>query len=214
MKTISLPNSTIYEFNIDKELVDESLNCLLQKKFEISISVNKPYSSKALLGQEGKKYVPMFYEPLFVEFQKHLDTVSKLHFKNLNLAICDAWLTKAEFGESPEKHNHANSVFSGLLYLTDHTRAETVFYLNDSFHEQWKRIFGHQIKKQDYTFVSRPEKGKLLIWDSDIFHSFKPNTDKHIRYTLAFNAWPTGIISDAETGRLAANLVDVAEQNR
>jgi hypothetical protein len=109
-------------------------------------------------------------------------------------------------------HYHTNSIFSGLLYLTDHEKSETIFEMEDAFYNKWERIL--KVKRVNHVYKSYPKKGKLLIFPSNIAHKIGKHLDKNIRHTFSFNTWVDGIIGSDPTQYLESCLTDVQTMNQ
>jgi hypothetical protein len=205
MNKIPLASSYIYEFFIDENLVDEAFSYFMSQNIDEQGEFDRDASLALYCQYKDQKLVPWYYEKLFVELQKYVDEVCNLHFISSKLAICDSWLTKSTFGKHAKLHNHNFSIFSGLLYLTD-SNTNTKFYMDDSFYTKNLHPYGIIMHKQDYILEVVPKKGKLIIWDSSIKHSIATNKEKTTRYTLAFNTWLTGNVSQMPTGLLRTNV--------
>jgi len=220
MNAIPLPTQFIYEFSIDQDLVDKSLEYFLSLDFKSLNSVKDTNSSEILEStgittKNGHTVTSFYHKELFNELEKCIDQVAEKHFKNQKFAICDSWLTRSKFGQRGISHWHAWSVFSGLLYMTDQEKSHTIFSLEDPFFEKYKNPFGTiSLNKIPYDFSIKPVKGKLIIWDSSLFHQIGPVVEKNTRYTLAFNTWMTGNISSDRSANLISNVVDVAQQHQ
>jgi hypothetical protein len=214
MNKIPLTNSWIYEFDLNVDLIDRCLEKFTQQK-NLHTKVSNPgvvNTANSVFAKENGKHLPIYDKELFDELQKFVDEVSALHFNDLKLVICDSWLSKARFGEISNAHTHAFSIFSGLVYLTEHPKSETSFFVLDRSKEDLVPFFNPVLKDQGYTYNYKPTKGKCLIWRSTIPHQITAHTDKTTRYALAFNTWPSGLISKYETARLIANVEDVSQQ--
>jgi predicted 2-oxoglutarate/Fe(II)-dependent dioxygenase YbiX len=99
--------------------------------------------------------------------------------------------------------------------MTDQEKSHTIFSLEDPFFEKYKNPFGTiSLNKIPYDFSIKPVKGKLVIWDSSLFHRISPVLEQNTRYTLAFNTWMTGNISSDRSANLISNVVDVAQQHQ
>jgi len=220
MNAIPLPTQFIYEFSIDQDLVDKSLEYFLSLDFKSLKSVKDPDSAELLeltgvTTKNGHTVTSFYHKELFNELEKCIDQVAEKHFKNQKLVICDSWLTRSKFGQRGFPHWHAWSVFSGLLYMTDQEKSNTIFSLDDPFFEKYKHPFGTvSINKIPYDFSIKPVKGKLIIWDSSLSHRIGLIPEKNTRYTFAFNTWMTGNVSIYPTGNLISNVVDVAQQHQ
>jgi len=214
MNAIPLPTQFLYEFSIDQDLVDRSLEYFLNSELKSGKTNLKDDHSIDILmmNNPGDEFNTCVYQKeLFAEIQKCIDQVATKHFKNTQLAICDSWITRGKFGQKCEPHHHSYSIFSGLLYMTDQERSETIFTLTDPFFSRLEYLFGPGMNEQPYKFTVKPKKGKLIIWDSSIKHKIGTVAEKNTRYTLAFNTWPTGLVSQIPSMKLKANLVDVAQ---
>jgi hypothetical protein len=220
MNTIPLPTQFIYEFSIDQDLVDRSLEYFLGldlKSVNSIRNINSPefLESTGINDRYGNAVTSVYYKELFDELQKCVDQVGAKHFNNQTFAICDSWLTRSKFGQSGLPHWHAWSVFSGLLYMTDQEKSHTIFSLDDPFFEKYKHPFGTEsVNKIPYDFSIKPVKGRLIIWDSSLLHRIGPIPEKNTRYTLAFNTWMTGNISTLSTGTLISDVVDVEKMHQ
>jgi len=220
MNAIPLPTQFIYEFSIDQDLVDRSLEYFLSLDFKSLKSVKDPDSAELLeltgvTTKNGHTVTSFYHKELFNELEKCIDQVAKKHFKDQKLAICDSWLTQSKFGQQGEAHWHSWSVFSGLLYLTDQEKSNTIFSLEDPFYEKYKHPFGDRaLNNIPYNFSVKPVKGRLIIWDSSLIHRIGPIPEKNTRYTLAFNTWMTGNISTLSTGTLICDVVDVEKMHQ
>ena len=220
-----LASTFVYEFNIDTNLVDRALEDILKKPTSVTSSNQLTQHRTQILFHKNNdnNFTPIFHKELFTQLQNCIDQVCELHFSQGKLAICDSWLTRTYFGEKSEMHSHSFSIFSGVLYCTEHYRAPTLFELEDLFYKKYEKLFHNTIKPQTHQLLSHPKKGKLLIFDSQIRHGILHNVNKNKsgfwrpdapRYTIAFNTWFTGQIGPARTARLTSNVVDVEQQNQ
>lgn len=214
MNEIPLPNIFIHEFFIDIDLVEKALDYFISLENVDSIKTTRSDNSTSVIYPKNSEQqtLSMYHPELFVEIEKCVDTVCEIYLENQKLKISDAWLTKTNFGGNTLTHMHSLSLFSGLLYLTDHERSETVFYVDNPFEKNYG-IFKAVLKKREYSYSSKPKKGKLLIWDSHLNHKINTHNDQKTRYTLAFNTFLTGKIYDHPSARLELDLKDSKKQS-
>lgn len=214
MNAIPLQTLSIYEFFCDTDLIDRVMSDIKEKQFDWKQTASKPNEKKQLTnyGYVSEEYNVPFYDPeLFTWIEGCIDKVSELHYNNMNFEIVDSWLTKSSLGEGSSWHIHNNSIISGLLYFSTFKKSGTKFLYNDS----WCEISGSPIvlpKNYKETTIY-PEKGKLILWRSDIIHSVEPHSDlKNTRYTLAFNAFVDGSVSTLDTSRIKLKVLSVKDQ--
>lgn len=200
MNKIALPRDFIYEFYGDKTLVSEYLNQCLAS----NIHYDKSADHSAKFSSFG---YPIPYNSKIQDwFADCINKVSQEYFNlsdDAKLTINDIWITKTNFLEYSSAHNHAWSIFSGLLYL-DNSEAETIFYVEDEVVKRYVSLFGLVSKKTQTNIYSvKPELGKLVIWPSYIQHKIAPSKQKNSRYTIAFNTFFDGKVSNVDTQRLS-----------
>jgi len=206
MNRIEIPDSFLYEFNLDQQIVSNALdNFLSLKKYWHSseTSTNLIKRLKICYLKKDNEPVSVFYDkPLYEEIDKCLQEVSTIHFQNQKLSITDAWWTVAQKGEESIYHYHSNSLFSGIIYFHN-SKTPIEFKINDPFVDKWNDIFSKNvaIKPLSYNFNIFPSPGKMYIWRSDIIHRVCIHGEESIRYSFAFNTWLDGETSDAAGGR-------------
>jgi hypothetical protein len=209
MKAIPVPTIHIYEFECNQDLIERAFQDFKNHPIYWIKNGEVPEGTTSY-GYLGPKLTPWYHEDLFNWMQDCLDQVAKSTIK-LPLSICDSWGTKTEFLQTDLRHKHAYSVFSGLLYFTDHTASTTVFSYLDHTHEKFSHIF--PIEKSLGTLEFIPKKGKLLIFPSDIFHNIQVHTElKNIRYSLSFNSFFSGTLSNNSTGGLHTKVIGIKEK--
>ena len=93
-------------------------------------------------------------------------------------------------------HNHANSVVSGIIYLTDPNETNhTTFIRNNMF--SGYAFLQHRVKGK-FTPYNRNEiefdvakQGDMVLFPSYLNHFVKDNNTSNNRITLSFNSFPT-----------------------
>jgi len=124
-----------------------------------------------------------------MEFNKF--NIKYLKYKN-NFKITTSWVTKTLPSQTSNYHNHRNSMFSGVLYIqTDENSGGINFskFNNDSnilLDAEEYNLYN----SNDYTIA--PENGTLIFFPSEIYHKILKNNSNIIRYSIAFNLFPTG----------------------
>lgn len=216
MKTIPLTSYNIFEFECDDKITDLVIDDIKQKeivwkKDYFSDKLNDKFTLAGYLGTR-ENLIPYYNKEVFEWFNTCLSTIADEHFKNFKLTISDSWLTKSSLGQVSQEHIHVASIYSGLLYLTSHTKSETSFMYDDAaMLDLLGNCHRHLIEKK--TYLSKPEKNKLIIFPSNIPHKININIDaKKTRHTLAFNAVFDGLIGDEVTGMLNLKVLSVQDR--
>lgn len=159
---------------------------------------------------EGKK--TCYYNKELYDF---LDTcLSPIYKKTFISAkhhvINDIWPTKALFGQQSDWHFHQYSVFSGLLYLHD-SKTSTLFRFEDQLEKVWGRLVAVNLMTTELIYESKAIKGKVIIFPSILKHKIPVHREKKSRFTIAFNSFWSGKVSDILTGCLELNTTSAKD---
>jgi hypothetical protein len=134
---------------------------------------------------------------LFDWFNSCLRDLSLTLFDNdtLGLKVIQCWATLNKYSEYHKLHQHPNSLYSGILYLTSHDKkGKTIFKLPNPWYflENSNSFEFNHKKERSITFEYPAQKGKLLVFPSNILHGSTPNVNKHFRYIVGFNSFLEG----------------------
>jgi len=215
MNVIPLSRLDIYEFQCDTSLIDSVNEDIAKTNIEwkkLGSDGNENYEnlntlSSGYLNQADA--IPYYHYDLFDWLNECVNEVSTLHFNSIKLSIVDSWLTKSQVSQTLQYHRHIPSVISGVLYLSSFAKSRTFFRYTDPWTEHLSNLFVPEIK----TIRLYPEKGKLILWRSDISHAVEPHSDiKSVRQTLAFNTFIDGNINTMNTARLSLKVDSVKDK--
>jgi uncharacterized protein (TIGR02466 family) len=127
----------------------------------------------------------------------HLNTYlfEKLSYNPFEYYFSDSWFVKIKPGGKSFKHQHSNSLYSGVVYfdvpddggMIVFSSIERVNALNTiklKLIEKEKTIYNSN------TWAIKPMRGDILIFPSYIQHEVNLNESKEDRYSFAFNIFP------------------------
>lgn len=124
-----------------------------------------------------------------------------------DIVICNSWGNVVSQGESIRYHKHSNSYISGSFYLSE----GSPFNIMDRDRNE---LFGFvpQVAPGDNyrameSFTINPKPGRIIMFPSGLMHCVLPSKNAARRYSVAFNAVPTGRIG-GPTGMLELRPVD------
>lgn len=110
-----------------------------------------------------------------------------------------SWSVVSEPGAETNFHSHANSMFSGILYLhVDENSGDIAF-------QDYTDIRYLLDKKEFNIYNSRswrfkPVDGLLIIFPSEMHHKVLKNESHIMRKSIAFNLYPIGDIYQKDSG--------------
>jgi hypothetical protein len=191
MKILNSLSIPFYEFHCDPNLLDEikvrveNLNYITDENKEAEFSKNYFY-----------------YEPLINWFDECLEQVRKIYYNdNIKLEVVNCWATRTGFLKKLHTHAHQQSLVGGIFYLDTFTSGETVFYQSNPWQDYTTNNIVNIAAKQKVMatqLVTKilPEKGKLVLYPPQLRHGTLPNKEKKVRYSIAFDSYFSGRITD------------------
>ena len=123
---------------------------------------------------------------------KNVDVYVKQVFRFLNVEpyITQSWVNWTELHQKHERHKHANSFVSGIVFLSDDDapvsfyRPATLFNLSPEVDEY------DMVNCEKFNYPTK--KGKMLIFPSTLEHEVPLQTVDKTRISLSFNTWLKG----------------------
>jgi uncharacterized protein (TIGR02466 family) len=112
--------------------------------------------------------------------------------KSIDINITISWANKENPEQLHERHNHPNSVLSGVLYFDDHPNG--IKFVSNLFPQiHWEKSGWNLLNSQ--TWRIEPKTGLLLIFPSYLEHEVEVLAkDAPVRYSLSFNTWLSGTV--------------------
>lgn len=209
MKPLHVIKNPFYEWTLPEELLNDTYN--LVSKLEYSDTFQNYFSL-----DRNIEFAPL------VEFINNaLNELKESLYPNMphfGLRTTQIWSTRNGMIQKHHAHMHSNSIFSGIIYLTDHpTSGATRFSYPNIYlhHEVNSLIKPHTLAlNTNQYFDLYPEQGRMIIFPSNIQHETTPNKDNKYRYVISFNSFFQGTLGhiDAATA-LAIEIRDPAQIN-
>jgi uncharacterized protein (TIGR02466 family) len=109
------------------------------------------------------------------------------------LEITIMWGNKSAAGQGThhDMHQHQSCLVSGVYYPTEGSD----LYFRDPIQQRLYNAFGVRSVYPCYNVCVTPKPGKLLLFPSWLDHGTQPHTGWKDRWSIAFNAVPTGSIN-------------------
>lgn len=114
------------------------------------------------------------------------------------LEATQIWANMSSNGEKHHRHFHPNSIYSGIIYLSEHeSSGATRFYFRDPYYYFETQVFSpvnysNEVKNRFYDL--KAERGQLVIFPSNTWHETTANFDSTTRYTISFNTFFKGLL--------------------
>ena len=140
-----------------------------------------------ILNNKSFKFLKKIIEKEFNTYKNNV-----LQYHNTDFKITTSWITRSQPGQSSNYHNHSNCVYSGVLYLATPINCGGISFL-DYFDKQTIKIIPTKYtlhNSKEFTF--HPKAKTICFFPSDIHHKILLNHSNEVRFSLAFNLFPSG----------------------
>ena len=182
----------VYITEIDREFTKQELNFVKEQKKHCSKNAgNINTKDNYILNRKEFKNIKKF---LNKHCKNYLDTVI-CPKNNLELYITQSWLNYTEADQYHHKHEHPNSVISGVLYFDSDIKNDKILF-SKSTEQQIKPIIDNTKfnLSNSETWFFPVETGRLIMFPSSTIHSVEIKKGKNTRISLAFNTFYKGSV--------------------
>jgi uncharacterized protein (TIGR02466 family) len=181
----------IYMSNIDRTFTKKELQFVTkQKKHCINNTGNINTKDNYILNRKEFENIKKFLDQCC---KNYLETIISPK-NNIELYITQSWLNYTEENQYHHKHEHPNSVISGVLYFNCDKKNDKITFSNTKTYQQIKpEIKDFNIWNSE-TWWFALEKGQLIMFPSSTTHQVETKKGNNTRISLAFNTFYKGTI--------------------
>ena len=181
----------IYMSNIDRKFTKQELQFVTeQKKHCKNNSGNISTKDNYILNRKEFKNIKKFLD---TSCQDYLEKIISPK-NNLELYITQSWLNYTEKNQHHHRHEHPNSVLSGVLYFDCDKENDKIKFTNPIGYKQIvPEIEKYNIWNSN-TWWFPLETGQLVIFPSSTTHQVETKKGNNTRISLAFNTFYKGTI--------------------
>ena len=182
----------VYTTEIDRRFTKQELNFVKeQKKHCLNNESNINTKDNYILNRKEFKNIKKF---LNKHCKNYLDTVI-CPKNNLELYITQSWLNYTEADQYHHKHNHPNSIVSGVLYFDSDIKNDKILFTKSNS-PQIKPIIDNTKFNfwNSETWFFPVETGRLIMFPSSTIHQVETKKGKNTRISLSFNTFYKGTI--------------------
>jgi uncharacterized protein (TIGR02466 family) len=180
------------EIDILKSIDDVSFKSIKQ---HTSSSIAPTYISKDLKILESYPDAKNIIEKYFNHYKNDV-----LNYNSTNFKMTTSWITKTIKNSMSHYHSHKNSLYSGVLYLSD--SGENVAPIEFTKSNNCDNIF---ITPDEYNVYNSdeyklyPQKNMIIFFPSNTMHRIGLHLSNEERYSVSFNFFPVGEIGEDDS---------------
>ena len=183
----------IYTTKIDRGFTKQELNFVeQQKKHCTNNQGNINTKDNYILNRKEFKNIKKFLDK---HCKDYLDTII-CPKNNIELYITQSWLNYTEANQYHHRHEHPNSVISGVLYFDSDIKNDKILFSHSKGYQQIKP----EIDKEKFnlwnseTWFFPVETGNLFMFPSSTTHQVETKKGNNTRISLAFNTFYKGSV--------------------
>jgi len=183
----------IYTTKIDRGFTKQELNFINeQKKYCNKNEGNINTKDNYILNRKEFKNIKKFLDKCCKDY---LDKII-CPKNNIELYITQSWLNYTEANQYHHKHEHPNSVISGVLYFDSDIENDKILFSHPIIYQQIRPETDKEKFNlwNSFTWFFPVETGNLFMFPSSTTHQVETKQGNNTRISLAFNTFYKGSI--------------------
>ena len=183
----------IYMTNMDRPFTKQELKFVKdQKNYCNKNEGNINSKDNYILNRKEFKNIKKFLDQCCKDYLNRIICPKN----NIKVYITQSWLNYTEENQFHHKHEHPNSVISGVLYLNSDKDNDKIKFFNNTKYKQ----ISPEIDDKKYNIWNSTswwfpvETGQLVMFPSSTTHQVDIKKGNNTRISLAFNTFYKGII--------------------
>ena len=191
----SIFSTPIYISKLNRELTSQELKFIEEnKKLFLKNECNISSKNNYILNEKP-----------FLNLKKELDLKVKNYFEkvispanNIIPYITQSWLNYTETNQYHHKHEHPNSLVSGVFYINCHEELDKIkFFKKDIYQTIKPEIKNWNVwNSEAWSFVVKTQ--DIIMFPSSLTHMVENKEGTNTRISLAFNVFIKGTVGDEE----------------
>lgn len=194
----------VYKSKLGIDFTEKQMKHLLKNVERKSLLPRNPGGNAVSANDRILEHSSM--KSIKAQIQNHINYWFETSIKpstKVKLAITQSWLSLTLQGESHHRHNHANSILSGVVYISVAENDGINFVRPGGMQANMFNEDGRwhiPLKENTYfnssTITVPVQKGDIILFPSQLHHEVPVLQENMKRISLPFNAFFTGEIGD------------------
>jgi uncharacterized protein (TIGR02466 family) len=182
----------VYMSKLDRELTKKELNFIDKSKLdhyknEGNITSNDNYVLNQKVFGSLKKDLYLRVQDYFNKVLSTTDAVTPF--------ITQSWLNYTETNQYHHKHQHPNSLVSGVFYVNCHEQFDKIKFFKESYKAIKPEIKDWNLyNSESWWFTVKT--GDIILFPSSLTHMVETKEGDNTRISLAFNVFIKGTIGN------------------
>jgi uncharacterized protein (TIGR02466 family) len=180
----------IYISKLDRELTSKELSFINKIKLDTyNNEGNKTSNDNYILNSKSFKTLK---DELDLRVKDYFDKVIS-PANNITPYITQSWLNYTETNQYHHKHQHPNSLVSGVFYINCHKEYDKIKFFNDKYSTIKPEVKDWNIWNSTSWWFS-VKTGDVILFPSSLTHMVETKQGDNTRISLAFNVFIKGTV--------------------
>jgi uncharacterized protein (TIGR02466 family) len=182
----------IYISKIDRDITTKELSFIDKTKLDVyNNEGNKTSNNNYILNNKAFKNLK---EELDLKVQDYFDKVISPS-NTITPYITQSWLNYTETNQYHHKHQHPNSLVSGVFYINSNEEYDKIKFFNDTYKAIRLEIKDWNMWNSETWWFS-VKTGDVILFPSSLTHMVETKQGDNTRISLAFNVFIKGTIGN------------------
>ena len=187
----SLFPTPIYQTKIDRGFTKQELQFVKEQKKHCSKNQgNINTKDNYILNRKQFKNIKKFLDKCCKDYLNRIICPKN----NIELYITQSWLNYTEVNQFHHKHEHPNSVLSGVFYFDSDIKNDKILFTHPISYKQISPEIDKFNLWNSHTWFFPVETGDLYLFPSSTTHQVETKKGNNTRISLAFNTFYKGTI--------------------
>jgi uncharacterized protein (TIGR02466 family) len=182
----------IYISKIDRDITNKELSFIDKTKLDTyNNEGNKTSNDNYILNNKTFKDLK---EELYLKVQDYFEKVISPS-NTITPYITQSWLNYTETNQYHHKHQHPNSLVSGVFYINCNEEHDKIKFFNDKYQTIKPEVKDWNIwNSQSWWFSVNT--GNVILFPSSLTHMVETKEGDNTRISLAFNVFIKGTVGN------------------
>ena len=194
-KIVGIFPTPIYISKINRKITNKEL-------FFINKTKKETYKNESNI-TSNNNYI--LNKEIFKNLKKELNLIVQDYFNkvilpknNITPYITQSWLNYTETNQYHHKHQHSNSLVSGVFYINCDEKFDKIKFFNDTYKSIKPEIKNWNVWNSESWWFSI-KTGDIILFPSCLAHMVETKKGDNTRISLAFNTFIKGKIGNNES---------------
>jgi uncharacterized protein (TIGR02466 family) len=181
--------STVCFFELGRNLTNKEMNFIMNQKQKPNEG-NTTSANNTLLKSKTLEKLNKFIMDCFNTYAFNVLRIKD----NVSLDVTQSWANFTKKGQYHHKHNHSNSVLSGVFYVKADESVDKIMFFKEGYDQIKLEPKDYNVHNSDSWFFN-VKSNQFAVFPSSLTHMV-PETETEERVSISCNTFPKGILGD------------------